>query len=170
MIAMCGCEQSNDAQSPNQANAPLTTAADSRVESPIAVATADKNLRNPEAQSDALQEVRTQIFAVQSQYDALRIERDRLAGQVASHQAEGEKKLAALKAQWSAFDAKSGAGSSDPAARERFAESARVEMESALMMDDEYLSQLQEADEKLRETQEQLNELRKREAALDVHD
>lgn len=80
-----------------------------------------------------------------------------MAGQVTAHQADGEKRLAELKAQWSSVDGGS---------RDRLAESARNEMESALMMDEEYRAQLQEADEKLQRTERELREVREREAAL----
>lgn len=166
---MCGCEQSIDAQQVKRVDAPLATAADTRAESLETPGVENKNGREPEARAK-LQELRTQIFTLQSQYDALRIERDRIAGQVESHQAEGEKKLAALKAQWSALDRKSASDPSEIAARERFAESARVEMESALMMDDEYRAQLRDTDEKLRQMQQQLSELRTHEAKLETHD
>lgn len=99
---------------------------------------------------------RQRMAELEAELAALRIERDRLAGQVDTHQIDGERRLAELKRQW-----KSTGGSE----RERFAEAARNEMESALMMDEEYRAQLQEADEKLQRTERELRELRKRVAA-----
>jgi hypothetical protein len=97
------------------------------------------------------------VAELQVQLDALRIERDRLAGQVDTHQNDGEKRLAELKGQW-----KNAAGSE----REQFAEAARHEMESALMLDEEYRAQLQEAEEKMQRTEHELRDLRQRETAL----
>jgi hypothetical protein len=96
---------------------------------------------------------------MQSERGVLLIERDRIERLLESHQAEGEQRLASLKKQWAAFDASS-ASEDREHARERFAERARVEMESALMMDEEYRAQLQVTNEKLRQAEERMRELR----------
>jgi hypothetical protein len=112
-----------------------------------------------------IEALQAELAALQSQHDALQIERDRLVRQIEAHQAQGEKKLATLRAQWSALEDKPASDPDAVAARERFAESARVEMESALMMDQEYRAHLEETDGKLREAKKMLRELREQQAS-----
>lgn len=111
----------------------------------------------PDVVRTDLQQLQTRRAALQGEYDALRIERDRLADRVGAHQADGERRLAELKSQLQSVDG---------AARDGFAERARNEMESALMMDEEYRAQLQQADEELQRTERELRDLREREAVL----
>jgi chromosome segregation ATPase len=160
-----GCGQSLDAQPDKHSDARNTIAGMSPIESRSAVGMNDATQREHQAMARGVADLQVELVALQSQHDALQIERDQLAGRIESHQAEGEKKLATLRAQWSALEDKPASDPSDAAARERFAESARVEMESALMMDQEYRAHLEETDGKLRETQQRLRALREQQAS-----
>jgi DNA repair exonuclease SbcCD ATPase subunit len=134
--------------------------------SPAAPSMNNVKEREQIAQARGLEELQAELLALRSQHDALQIERDRLAGQIESHQAEGEKKLAALKAQWSALEDRTASDPGAAATRERFAESARVEMESALMMDQEYRARLEEIEGKLQETKQRLRTLREQQGSV----
>jgi hypothetical protein len=145
MMAGCGAPADEVAvRSAAQAPSAIPSAAMTRVET------------SPTARSDDEAMRRQRMLELQGQVNALRIERDRLAGQVDAHQIEGEKRLSELKLQW-----KSAAGSE----REQFAEAARNEMESALMLDEEYRAQLQDAEEKMQRIEHELRDLRERETA-----
>jgi hypothetical protein len=157
VLATNGCDRTTDSQSGVRAPVPEMSAPVSQRENATA-----KVVHGAGAQAD--EPLHAEIAAAQSQERTLLIERDRIARLVESHQLTGEQRLAALKEQLQSFDGKRSSDPDAAAARERFAERARVEMESALMMDEEYRAQLQEAEEKLRQTQQQLRQLRARQA------
>jgi septal ring factor EnvC (AmiA/AmiB activator) len=165
ILASGGCERSMDAQPDKHSDARSTTGPTPAIEPPAAVGTNDAAQREQQAKARGVEDLQVELAALQSQHDALQIERDQLSGQIESHQAEGEKKLATLRAQWSALEDKPASAPGEAAARERFAESARVEMESALMMDQEYRAHLEETEGKLRETKQMLRALREQQAS-----
>ncbi len=161
MLATCGCEQSNESE--GRARAPDKSDTVPQSETSTGIAAQNNTSMNQEAEATEVAARQAELAAIQSQHAALRIERERISTLLESHQAEGEKKLAALKAQWKEFDGAARNNSDQAASREEFAERARVEMESALMMDQEYRAQLQETDDKLRESQKRMRELSERE-------
>jgi chromosome segregation ATPase len=156
LIVVAGCEQSMQPETTTSRTAP----APSPVKTIAATGPSDIPQREQEAPVRGFADLQAELAALQSDQGALQIERDRLTGQLESHQAEGQKRLAELKRQWNALGDTGGAVAGDAAARERFAERARVEMESALMMDQEYRAQLEETDGKLRDLQQKMNSLR----------
>lgn len=161
VVAMCGCGPSEQTQTEIQA--PEQTAAAAIPQSETAKAGPVENEAAGEpTREQVTNDVQVQLAAVQAERGELLSERDRIARLLASHQAEGEQRLAALRKQWTAFDGGSAENSDQALMRERFAERARVEMENALMMDQEYRAQLQETENKLQQAEQRMRELRER--------
>ena len=157
VIAIAGCEPPVEPQSEKRRLARETPAAAQQAASP-ATAAIGSPLPDQQQSTNNDGQLKAQLAMLESERAALEIERDQLTRQVEAHQADGAKKLAQLKAEWNAFEKKVGANT-DPSARERFAERARVEMESALMMDQEYRAHLEATEGKLQATEEQMRSL-----------
>ena len=154
-LVSAGCERSTDTQRPAKTAGEIAQYREPMAAAPRSDASRTAALTTDRAALDA------QMFALQAEQRALQLEHDRLAQQVESHQAEGAKKLAQLKSQWQSFNGKPSGQSGDVSSRERFAEQARVEMESALMMDQDYRARLAETENKLQAMEQKLQSLRR---------
>jgi hypothetical protein len=156
-MAICGCEEPKQVQSGERMASLDTPVAITQSATQTGAALQSETAKGQGVKAQSLQ---AELAAVQSQQAALQVERDRIARLLESHQAVGDEKLVALKKQWSAISVS--ASSAQAATREQFAERARIEMESALMMDQEYRAQLQETDDKLHHMQQRMRELNER--------
>lgn len=162
VVATCGCGPSEQTETETQTPERSTSIAIPQSETGKAGAVENEAADEPTTSEQVTNDVQVQLAAVQAERGELLVERDRIARLLASHQAEGEQRLATLKKQWTAFDGGSATSSDQALTRERFAERARVEMENALMMDQEYRAQLQETENRLEQAEQRMHELRER--------
>lgn len=144
-----GCGQAVDPPTNTSATAATPAATAAPAAAPVMAGES-----TAQAIAERRSELRVQIDAAEAEQAQLQSEKLRIAALVQSHQAEGASQLAALKARSKTLQGQSAQS------QDAFAEQARNQLESALMLDQEYRNQLDAVEQRLDTNRSRLDELR----------
>jgi chromosome segregation ATPase len=130
--------------------------------------------QHPEAQADEakrlarMSELDANLTATQSQHDQFKLQQTRLIAQIDAHQTDSAANLARLKTELATKQARAAENKTPATDLDQFNDAARNQLEQALALDQEYISQLNAINSELQQLGDQMDAMRKELASLKI--